>query len=210
MRLIVNLFIIVSVLVPAFGQTSGQPPDQSRCTLTQDKSPAVRGLRLGMGAEQLFALLPEGNVNKNAVESAEGHPNYGVARLFFQPPFFPSDARDRFAGIDSIQITLFDGRATELGIGYAGPNSHPARGPVWRNLDDFITKLSETFALPQAKDWLEHNQWAKTLQCTGFTLAASIQNGNGSISLRSTTAYEDTVRQRAKADEERRRREFKP
>lgn len=209
MRLIVTLFTIVSVLVPGFGLTFSQSPDQSRCTLTLDKSPAVRGIRLGMGAEQLFALVPE-SVIKDAVASAEGHPNYGVARLFLQAALYPLSARERFAGIDSIQITLFDGRVTEISVEYAGSGSYPARGPVWRNVDDFITKLSETFALPHAKDWLERSQGAKTLQCTGFTLAASIGRGNGSISLRSTTAYQETVRQRASADEERRRREFKP
>lgn len=180
--------------------------------MTADQSPALRGIRLGLNANEVFALFPDSseNKNKNAVASAEGRPHYGVARLFFQPPFPPSPAKERFAGIDSIQVTLFDDSVTELAIAYAGADSYPARGPVWHNVDDFITKLSEAFALPPAKDWVERSQSAKTLQCTGFNFGASIANGTGSISLRSTIVYEDTVRKRALADEERRRREFKP
>lgn len=163
-----------------------------------------------MNFDQVFALFPESSANRNTVTSAAGDPNYGVARLYFQPPFLPSPAKERFAGIDSIQITLFDGSVTELRITYVGSNSNPAKGPFWRSVDDFITKLSEAFALPPPKEWLERSPLTKTLQCSGFTLAASISEGTGSIALRTTTTYEDTVRQRALADQERRRLEFKP
>jgi hypothetical protein len=125
-------------------------------------------------------------------------------------PFLPSPARERFAGIDSIQTTLFDGSVTELQIRYVGSNSLPAKGPFWRNVDDFITKLSEALALPAAIEWLERNQMTKALPCTGFTVDASTVNGTGVVSLRAATSYENTVRQRALADQERRRREFKP
>lgn len=203
--------LIVSGLVPGLGPSSGTRPDQAKCTLTTEKSPTLRGMRLGMAAEQLYTLFPEGTLNKKAVVAAEGYPNYGVAKLFFQP--FTStlaSQMERFAGIDSIQIALFDGRVTELRLDYAGQNSQPVRGPVWGNVDDFIAKLSETLALPKANDWLERSRSSKTLQCTGFIVAASIDEGKASVSLRATSDYQDTVRQRASSDEERRRREFKP
>ena len=210
MRLISTLLAVVSLLVPAVVSSGNQTSDQSSCSLTAEQSPTLRGVRLAMGAEQLLALFPESSSTRNAIASADGHPHYGVASLFFQPPFLPSPAKERFAGIDSIGITLFDGSVTEVRMEYAGPTSHPIRGPAWRNVDDFITKLSEAYALPPAKDWFERSQLAKTLQCTGFTLTASIENGRGSITLRSNTRYDATVRQRVLADEERRRREFKP
>lgn len=213
MRLITTLFTLVWFLVSAVGMPGRDSPDQSRCTLTLARSPAIRGIQLGMNSDQVFAPLvfalhPEIiEQNKKAVASAAGAPSYGVASLYFQPPFFlPSPAKERFAGIDSIQITFFDGSVTELRITYLSST----KGPFWRNVDEFITKLSEAFALPPAKEWLERSPLIKTLQCSGFTLDASVSGGTGSIALRATTAYEDTVRQRALADQERRRLEFKP
>jgi hypothetical protein len=206
----IGLLTFVWLLVPAVGLPDGQSADQTKCTLSAAQSPAIRGIQLGMNSDQLLALFPESPANSNAVALAAADPNYGVARLSFQPPFLSSPAKERFVGIDSIQTTLFDGSVSELRITYVGSNSHPAKGPFWRNVDDFITKLSDAFALPPAKEWLESSQVNKTLQCTGFTVDASIANGTGSIALRIATAYEDTVRQRALADQEKRRREFKP
>jgi hypothetical protein len=193
------------MVVPTFSQTS----NQSTCNLTITQSPTVRGIRLGMSAEEVFALFPgsaERMDYKNAMLSAQVPPNYGVARLYFQPAAYPSPAKDRFSGIDSISITLFDGRATEITVTYTG---YP-KGPSWLNVDDFITKLSDAFALPGAKDWLQSggDQSSKTLKCSGFEIRASDLR-NGSMSL-SNNSYTETVRQRAVADEERKRREFKP
>ena len=209
-RSIITLFATVSLLVPTFGQTPNQSPGQSNC-VTTIQSPAVRGIRLGMTAEEVFALFPgssERPENKNAILSAEQPPNYGIASLSFQPSTYPSPVKERFAAIDSVFIRLFDGRVTEIRVEYAGPNSHP-RGPAWNNVDDFIAKLSESFALPGAKLWFETSQYSKTLRCGAFEMDATTSNRQGAIWLRNS-AYGDTVRQRAAADEEKRRRDFKP
>jgi hypothetical protein len=209
-RSIITLFATVSLLVPTFGQTPNQSPGQSNC-FTAIQSPAVRGIRLGMTAEEVFALFPassERPENKNAILSAEQPPNYGIASLSFQPSTYPSPAKERFAAIDSVSITLFDGRVTDIQVAYAGPDSNP-RGPVWNNVDDFIAKLSEAFALPAAKYWFEYSGYSKTLKCAGFEMEASNQNRQGRIRLRNN-GYIDAARQRAAADEEKRRRDFKP
>jgi hypothetical protein len=192
------------MVVPTFSQTS----NQSTCNLTISQSPTVRGIRLGMSAEEVFALFPgsaERQDYKDAILSAQVSPNYGVARLYFQPAAYLSPAKERFSGIDSISITLFDGRATEISVAYTG---YP-KGPSWLNVDDFITKLSDAFALPSAKDWQTTGEFSKTLKCSGFEIRALLSNRNGYMSL-SNNSYTETVRQRAAADEERRRREFKP
>jgi len=92
---------------------------------------------------------------QNVVASAQREPNYGVARLSYQvySPSLPP--KERFTGIDSIGICLFDGHVTEITVRYAGDNSYPVKGPFWKNVDDFIAKLSEAFGLPMAGDWLE-------------------------------------------------------
>jgi len=165
-----------------------------------------------MTAEEVFALFPgssERLENRRAIEGAERSPYYGIANLFFQPSTYPSPAKERFAAIDSVFITLFDGRVTEVRIEYAGPNSS-SKGPAWNNVDDFIAKLAEAFALPSAKYWFETAQYSKTLKCGGFEMEVTNLNRQGTIRLRSNNAYADTVRQRAAADEEKRRRDFKP
>ena len=193
------------MVVSTFSQTS----NQSTCNLTITQSPTVRGIRLGMSAEEVFALFPggaESPENKNAMLSAQVPPNYGVASLYFYLWAYPPPSKERFSGIDSISITLFDGRATKISVAYTG---YP-KGPSWSTVDDFITKLSDAFALPGAKDWLQSggDLYSKTLKCSGFEIRAS-NKGNASMAL-SNNSYTETVRQRAVADEERKRREFKP
>jgi len=161
-----------------------------------------------MSAELVFALFPESSErpeNKDAILSAEQPPNYGTARLYFRLSTYPSPAKERFAAIDSVSIVLFDGRVTEIHVEYTGP----PKGPNWKNVDDFIAKLSEAFGLPAAKYWFETSQYSKDLKCGGFEIGASNINRQGHIWLRNNT-YADTVRQRAAADEENRRRDFKP
>ncbi len=199
-----------SAQIPAQPQPPAQPQNPSKCTLTPAQAPAIRGIKIGMSTEEILSLFPESSQRpdiKAALVQADGYPNYGVARLYFQPADYPSLAKDRFAGIDGISVTLFDSRVAELRVQYAGPNSRP-RGPLWLNVDDFIAKLSEAYALPAARDWALGSQAGRMLKCNGLDIEALIQNG-GSVMLRST-AYVDISRGRAAADEEKIRREFKP
>ena len=209
MRPILTITLVVLSLTPVVDVRKGQASTQVPCQLSGDKAPAIRGLRLGMTAEELSTFFPDLSP-RNLVSSAQREPNYGVARLFYQVDSPSPPPKERFTGIDSISIILFDGQVTEITVRYAGAGSYPVKGPSWRNVDDFIAKLSEAFGLPQARDWLDRSTWAKTLKCAGFTLDASADNGTGEITLRGTTAYQETVRQRALANQERRRREFKP
>jgi hypothetical protein len=205
--LVVSIWIIVSPISLARGQAA----DQSKCVLNVDQSPSIRGLRLGMSADELFSFFPGGTFNRNALMSRD-EPTFGVGRLAFSVSSLSSQqTRERFDAIELINIVLFDGRLAELKLNYTGPNSQPKKGPYWRGVDDLVTILSEALRLPPAKNWVDRDQLSKILRCTGFVLTASLDNGgSGSIALRIATAYEDTVRQRTLADEERKRREFKP
>ena len=51
---------------------------------------------------------------RSAILSADLPPNYGMVRLYFRPSTYPSPAKERFAAIDSVSITLFDGSVTEV------------------------------------------------------------------------------------------------
>jgi hypothetical protein len=95
------------------------PKNTSKCSLTAAQAPAIRGIKLGMSAEEIVSIFPGSSQRpeiKMALESSEGYPNYGVARLYFQLPTYPTVAKGRFAGIDGISVTLFDGRVAELQV----------------------------------------------------------------------------------------------
>lgn len=206
-----SLLVSIWIIVSAISFARGQALDQSKCVFNVDQSPSIRGLRLGMPVDELFAVFPEERFNRNALMSQDD-PNFGVGRLpLYVSSLSSQQTRERFDGIQLINIVLFDGRLAELDVNYTGPNSRPKKGPNWRGVDEFVTILSEALRLPPAKDWVDRGQLSKTLRCTGFVLTASVDNdGSGSIALRIATAYEDTVRQRILADQERRRREFRP
>jgi hypothetical protein len=214
-RPFMNMFVFVTVVAsmqaPAQPQAPVQPQNPSKCSLTPAQAPTIRGIKLGMSTEEILSLFPESNQRpdiKAELVQADGYPNYGVARFYFRLSDYPSVAKDRFAGIDGISVTLFDGRVAELGVHYAGPNSRP-RGPFWLNVDDFIAKLSKAYALPDARDWPLGSQTDKWLKCNGLDIEANVSQNGGSIILRST-AFMDIRRERAATDEENLRREFKP
>jgi hypothetical protein len=212
-RVIFSILSTLFLCVTLSAQTPDQQlPNPSNCTLTRPQAPVIRDLKLDMTSEQLLALVPEsfqGQDFKRMIEKAQGYPNYGYASLYFQPMYSPPAVKDRFAGIENVSVTLFDGRVTEIRVNYLGSPS----GPNWLSVDDFIAKLSQGFALPSARDWLQKTPSTKILKCSGMEIEASIGasgvSGQGSISLRGNT-YREAVKARVAADEERRRSEFKP
>lgn len=193
---------------PAFSQTSSQP----KCTLTLNRSPVIRGLSLGMSTQEVLATFPGSTENpeiRGQIGAAGDAPNFGVARLGFQPWTLLSPTKERFAGIDSCWVTLFDGRVVEMSAQYSGPTSRPSRGPFWEDVEDFIAKLSATFSLPDPKDWVRHSS-GKVLKCVDFEIEASTPtNGAGQVLIHNR-AYKEKVQERAAADREKLRREFKP
>ena len=204
-----SILIVLSTLVPVFSQTSSAQPNQFKCSLTQ--SPVIRGIRLGMTTDEALAVLPPGGenqINQRAIALPDRPPHFGVARLAFRPINYAPSVVERFAGVNSISITLLDGLVVDLTVSYFGPNTSP-RGPYWNSIDDFITKLSEAFGLPESRYWQYKFDSLKALNCSTFSIEATIQSHEGSLRLHSN-GYEDKVNQRAAAEEERLRREFKP
>jgi hypothetical protein len=160
-----------------------------------------------MTTQELLSVFPGSSEDiKRALDTSEGYPTFGVAKM----GFYTANDKDRFAGIQVINVVAFDGRLTEIMVGY---HTYP-RGPRWLKVDDFIAKLSEAFTLPSAGNWSltgDTDHGPKSLTCSGWEIQASISNGEGAgtLSLRNS-AYKAVVQERAAADAERKRREFKP
>jgi len=197
--------IILSLLTPLFyGQPREPQPAQSRCDLTEAKTPNVRGIRLGMSLEQLLALFPGSSRRKEmkeALERAKAAASDEMVYLFFDPA---TDANgDRYAGVDSVSAGIYKGRVMDFTVLYVGP--------TWRTIDEWVAKLSESFNLPGVQGWVagpDENP-NRMLRCGEIEIDAAIQGGGGSVRVRNTE-YLKEAPERAKAEEERRRRAFKP
>jgi hypothetical protein len=216
--LLAFLFLALTELgqTPPLSQVSAHPQAKTEnpatCSLTPAQAPAIRGIKLGMSTEELLALFPGSSYRpeiKQALATAEGYPNYGVVDLTFLPAGYADAFLRRFAGVRQIDGKLFDGQVAQFRIAYIGRESRPS-GPLWHNVEEFVSKLSESLALPAARDWQANGETSKILKCNGFEIIASIYNeGGGDIMLRNTT-YMDVKKGRAAVDEEKQRREFKP
>jgi hypothetical protein len=195
------------VFVTIFG--SSQALSQSRCSLTKDNSPTVRGLRLGMSTEQLLALFPGSakrwakdpkkmrDAREKALADNSGEPVY----LSFDPA---TDAgREQFANVDSVSAALYTGRVVDLNLVYVGA--------TWRTIDEWVATISETFKLPGAQDWVvgPTENPHRVLKCNGIEIEAGIQGGSASIRIRNVE-WLKAMEERTATAEEKKRREIKP
>jgi len=203
-KLVIAFFALASMAVSAYSQATNQQPTQPKCNLTEANSPNIHGIRLGMSTQQVLALFPgsaEKKEIKQALENAKAPASHETAYLSFEPATYPS--RDRFARVDSISVIAYKGRVVDFTFIYLGA--------TWRNIDEWVAKLSEAFGLPSAPDWAvgPNETPNKILKCNGLEIEAAIGGGSGSIRIRNP-GYLKEVEERMNAEEEKRRREFKP
>lgn len=191
------------VTLSASSQASNSPSFQTRCNLTEANAPNVRGLRLGMSAQQLLALFPgvaKKKEMKDAIDKAksggEGEPVY----LVFDPAT-DGDAQ-QFAGVEAAAAAVHKGRVVDFTVQY---------GATWKSVDAWIAKLSEAFKLPGAQEWAEGPNEApnKVLKCEGVMIEAAILGGGASLRILNSDYLKETE-SRARAAEEKKRKEIKP
>jgi hypothetical protein len=202
---VMALFTLVFVTILG----GSQALSQSRCNLTKDNSPSVRGLRLGMSTEQLLALFPgsakrwakEPKTMRDAREKAMAATSNEPVYLSFDPA--TDAAKEQFAGVDSVSAGLYSGWVIDFNVLYVGAS--------WRTIDEWVAKLSETFKLPGAQDWVVGPSETpnKVLKCAGIEIEAAIQGGSASIRIRNTE-WLKAMEERATAAEEKKRRDVKP
>lgn len=197
---IIAFFMLVFVTI----SSGSQALSQSKCSLTKDNSPIVRGLRLGMSTEQLIALFPGSTKRKemkDALERAKSATSNEPLYLSFDPA--TDAAKEQFAGVGSVSAALYTGRVIDFGVLYVGA--------TLKTIDEWVAKLSETFKLPGAQDWVlgPSENPNKVLKCDGIEIEAAIQGGSASIRLRNTDVFK-ALEEFATAAEEKKRREIKP
>lgn len=184
------------------------PPQKPTCKLPLAQAPVIRGLRLGMTNDELFAIFPanerEGFDRVQQLKKAELPPNYGYTGFHFNPPNYAT--KDRFTGIDYLTFGLFDGKVVSIGARYINIPQFDRPG----QLMEIITRQ---FGLPEFKDWPNYNEYSQdpSLPCEGFTFqvqAGGVYSGSFSISLTDPT-YKKIVEDRKQADRAKKREGFK-
>ena len=202
MKYLFALTLIACVTLLAAGQTpSGSVPD-SKCTLTPEQSPEIRGVRLGMTTEQLQNMFPEeGNLEtlNNAIAMAKQAQAYGASSADLRPD--RKTANPRFAGLDHITVRLLDDRVITFHVMYSPTE--------WNSVGQFLARLSEAFRLPRAS-W-ELGDESGFLKCNGFRVEAwaSKNSTHSTVSVRNTSV-DNVVEDRKEAAREKVRQAFKP
>lgn len=199
-RFVLTLIACLSLLTVS--QTPGGASAQSRCKLKPAQAPEIRGIRLGMSAEQLLSLFPEGNNQQSinaAIRNAKSVESYGVSRFELRPD--SATANPRFEGVNYIQVELLDTRITSFYIEY--------KGFEWENVGQFVRRLSEGLRLPI--EFWDSGDTASYMTCDGFRIDAYATRGSTQSMVRVVdTSTPQIVEDRRAAAREKGRQSFKP
>ena len=170
--------------------------------MTSAQAPEIRGIRLGMNAQQLLSLFPEdGNRQRitDAVKESKRIDKYGVGRFDIRAD--REIANPRLTGVNYITVELLDERVTSFHISYAGPE--------WESVDQFVAKLSDALQLPNS--WEPVGEWQKLLRCDGFVVDVYTTRDSAEswVRVQDTSAHR-FVEDRRKTAKEKEREVFKP
>ena len=169
--LIVSLFLLSTHLSR---ECPAGPPRQARCTLNESDAPAIRGVKLGLNAEQLRSLFPKA-ANRREIKEAFDKAKSPDADVVYLE-FLPGDGdKERFEGISEIVVGFHQGRSIQVISQYIGGE--------WKSLDEWVTKVSETFKLPTLDSWKTgpSENPSKVLTCSAIEIEAAIQGGGATI-----------------------------
>ena len=203
MRYAVLTFAACFALV-SFSPTSSSSTANAGCSLTLGQSPEIRGIRLGMTAEQLLTLFPE-DANRlgitEAIKRSKAADQYGVGRFDLRAD--SKTVNPRLTGISYITAEMIDERVTSFHISYTGPE--------WKTPDQFVAKLSEAFGLPNDASWDRGDESRESLKCNGFVVDGYAFKGSGENWVRvQDTSVPRLVEARREAAKEKERQAFKP
>jgi hypothetical protein len=153
---------------------SAATQEKQPCTLNITQAPVIKGLRLGMTADEVLALFP-GSKEDAEVQSQMARPatKLGATELAIQPDKY--EAAD-FKDVSRIAFSLLDGRVADLSLHY--------KGPEWSHVDQFVEKLARELNLPPAAQWESYaglDNQMKTLTCVDFSIRANAAGAGGNL-----------------------------
>ena len=196
------LTVLACVGLLTLNQTPSGPSPNTKCTLTREEAPEIRGVRLNMSTEQLMSVFPDETNRRgitDAIARSKQDEAYGMTYVELRPN--PASPNPRFENVNFISVTLLDGRVRSFLVSYGGAE--------WKNTDQFVARLTEGLRLP---DWIwESTGNAKTVQCNGFRIEAHVTIGarNSAVRVHDPSA-QAVVEERREAEKEKARQAFRP
>jgi hypothetical protein len=182
------------------------PPQKPTCKSTMAQAPVIRGLRLGMTSDELFAAFPANERQEfdraQQLKSAELPPNYG--HTIFQFDLSHYATKDRFTGISSFRFELFDGKVVVI-------NAYYQNMPQFESNGQLMEIVTRQLGLPEYKDWLGYSEYSSNpaLVCDGFKFQAYMPGGSHFSIFLADPTFTKIVEDRKKADRARKREGFK-
>jgi hypothetical protein len=201
MKTVLLIALVFGLVFTAVAQTSNTGASgTNECKLKLSQAPAIRGIRLGMSAEQVLAQIPgaESDSNFLAVLSRD----YFGSRNATVVPGNYATSKEKFAGINAISLSFLDGRLLTFFVQY--------NGPEWRSKEQFVARVAEVLNLPGVGGWKASNN-ALALACDGFEISVQIGAMDPQIGMKDTTVdFAKVVQDRVEVPKEKARRAFKP
>lgn len=174
-RFLAITLLIIGVPSALARQEKQGAPDRPVCSLSAAQAPGISALRLGMTAEQVLALFP-GSKDDPDVRAGMARPAspFGVTSFIVNPS--KSQAKEKYAGVSHITLTLLDGRVTAFTIKYDGPE--------WPDVDKFVAKVVEGTDFPAADAWEPYagmETQLKMLTCREFEVRVFAGGKGGNL-----------------------------
>ena len=160
-------------------QTPAQPTnasgqDKPTCQLTLVGAPDIKGLRLGMTAEDALAMFPGIREDAEVMADLSRPRPFGTSSFLVRPDRYQS--KEKFAGIKQVSFMLLDARVSNITVGYNGPeHSH---------VDKFVAKITEGTSLPAVEQWEPYvgmDNSLKVLKCAEFEINVFVGGPGGNL-----------------------------
>ncbi len=199
MRKLLLVPLIIGAVSSAFAQTTNTSTGECKLTLAQ--APAIRGIRLGMSVEHVLAEIPGSEADSDLL--ARLSRDYFGSRSAFVMTGSYVTSKEKFAGINQINLTLLDGRLAYFSIRYAGPE--------WRSNEQFVARLAEVLNLPGVGSWKPSNN-GLAIACDGFEISVqTFGPRDAEIAMKDMKVdIGKVVHEREEVPKEKARRAFKP
>jgi len=188
-------------LVSAAGAQTSNISGTGECKLTQAKAPALRGIRLGMSVDQVLAQIPGSEADSDLLARLS-RDRFGSRNANVLPGRYVA-SREKFAGIEGLNLTFLDGRLVSFLINYEGTE--------WSNREQFAARVAEALNLPGVGAW-KPRSGVLAVACEGFEISVQTSWPNGAqIAIKDTTVdVSKVVHDREEVPKEKARRAFKP
>ena len=194
--------MMIGLVSTVAAQTSNTASGTSECKLKLSQSPAIRGIRLGMTFDQVLAQIPGSEADSNLLAGLSR--DYFGSRNATVTPGNYANAKEKFAGISSINLSFLDGRLLSFNVRY--------NGPEWRSSEQFVARVAEVLNLPGVGAWKARINNTLAVGCDGFEISVQTFGGSDSyIGIKDTTIdFGKVVQDRVEVPKEKARRSFKP